>query len=279
MTFAQHAWAQACDTSCAVDQQDRNGCCRAKPPSSVAQAPNTVASIVEVGARVEVDWRSQTLGDFKAIPAGTYRMGSTAMGGSDPRPEVTLTRGFWLMESEVTQGMWAAVMGTNPRTVDPCGSSCPVRDVSWEEVQDFVAKASARDGVQYRLPTEAEWEWAARGGEEHEYSGAADVGAVAWYDDNSGGTPHPVCEKQRNGFGLCDMSGNAWEWVSDRFGRYDAGTVVDPIGAAAGTDRVFRGGGWDNLGLMTRVWLRSKLAQFERYAPVGFRLARSHQGP
>jgi formylglycine-generating enzyme required for sulfatase activity len=225
------------------------------------------------------DWTSPTLGAMKWIPAGTFRMGSPSSesGRSDDETQhsVTLTKGYWLMEHEVTQGEWQAVMGSNPSYFTACGPTCPVEHVSWDDAVAFAKKASARDGVTYTLPTEAQWEYAARGGRSGElYSGSNEATSVGWISDNSGGTTHAVCGKARNGYGLCDMTGNVWEWTSDGYGDY-GGSATDPTGAATGSFRVGRGGSWFNSARVARVAIRGRNDPAYRDFNLGFRLSRT----
>jgi formylglycine-generating enzyme required for sulfatase activity len=222
---------------------------------------------------------SPSLGMMQWIPAGRFTMGSPESEAGRERDEaqhaVTLTQGFWMMEHEVTQGEWQAVMVSNPSNFSSCGPTCPVEKVSWDEAVEFATRASARDGVTYRLPTEAEWEYAARGAQAHVYAGSDDVGAVGWYDDNSGSKTHPVCEKQRNAYGLCDMSGNVWEWTADRYGDYPSGSVTDPQGASDGPFRVPRGGSWDFAADYARAARRYGCYPGDRFDSLGLRLSRT----
>jgi formylglycine-generating enzyme required for sulfatase activity len=225
-----------------------------------------------------LDWMSPTVGVMKWIPAGSFTMGSAEGEGESnehPAHKVTLTGGFWLMEHEVTQGEWASVMGSNPSYFSRCGTSCPVEQVSWDDAQAFIKKVSSRDGIAYRLPTEAEWEYAARGGQSYAYAGGNEAGAVAWTSENSGSTTHAACEKARNGYGLCDMSGNVWEWVSDWYGAYPSGAVTDPDGVSAGSDRVLRGGSWVSYPANARVASRHGRTLGYRRDRLGLRLARA----
>ena len=178
------------------------------------------------------------------------------------------------MEHEVTQGEWASVMGSNPSTFSSCGTRCPVEQVSWDDAWVFIMLRSALDGVTYRLPTEAEWEYAARGGQSFTYAGSDEAGSVGWYEENSGGTTHPVCGKARNGYGLCDMSGNVWEWVADWYGLYPPDAGTDPGGASEGFYRVNRGGSWSAPLEDVRVADRDWDAPEEGTSYLGLRLAR-----
>ncbi|MBM4369642.1 MAG: formylglycine-generating enzyme family protein [Deltaproteobacteria bacterium] len=225
------------------------------------------------------DWQSPTLGVMKWIPAGSFTMGSpSSEAGRDSdevQHQVTLTKGFWLMEHEVTQGEWKSVMGSNPSGFSSCGPSCPVETVSWDDAQAFVKKVSARDGVTYRLPTEAEWEYAARGGQSFVHAGSNEATAVGWIFDNSGFGTQPACEKPRNGYGLCDMTGNVWEWTGDWYGNYPSGSVTDPTGASAGSSRVIRSGSWGISPAYARVAARDGIAPSYRWFYLGLRLARA----
>ena len=180
--------------------------------------------------------------EFVRIPAGEFLMGSTS-GDNDEEPvtRVRISRAFELGKHEVTQAEWEAVMGSNPSAFDECGGDCPVEKVSWDEVQEFIGRLNALEGeARYRLPTEAEWEYAARAGTTADrYAGNLD--AIAWYGENSGARPHPVGRKAPNAFGLHDMLGNVWEWVQDWYGAYPGGSVTDPQGPASGSRRVDRG--------------------------------------
>ncbi|MSP56856.1 MAG: hypothetical protein EXR69_14825 [Myxococcales bacterium] len=173
---------------------------------------------------------------------------------------------------------WQSVMGANPSKFTACGPTCPVERVSWNDAVLFAQTASARDGVTYTLPTEAQWEYAARGGqargEETVCAGSNEATAVGWIYDNSGATTHPVCGLVRNGYGLCDMTGNVWEWTSDGYGAY-AGSATDPTGAPTGSDRVGRGGGWNVGAHNATVSNRRNFVPSYAYGDFGFRLSRS----
>jgi formylglycine-generating enzyme required for sulfatase activity len=199
---------------------------------------------------------------FAYVPAGSFSMGSpkSEIGSySDERPQhnVTISQGFYLGQYEVTQAEWQAVMGTNPSNFSRCGGNCPVERVSWGDVQQFLAKLNARnDGWKYSLPTEAEWEYAARSAVPESF--ARNLAAVAWYIANSGGHTHPVGQKQPNVLGLYDMHGNVWEWCQDWYDKdyYASSPSTDPQGPASGQFRVLRGGSWDCLARCARTAIR-----------------------
>jgi formylglycine-generating enzyme required for sulfatase activity len=205
--------------------------------------------------------------EFVLIPAGTFKMGSNT-GDQDERPvhEVTISKAFYMGKYEVTQGQWQAVMGTNPSAI-PNEPNRPVDQVAWSEVQTFISKMNAMEGVQlYRLPTEAEWEYAARAGSPTIYGFGNDpkqLGEYAWYRGNSGRRPHPVGQKRPNAWGLYDMLGNVWEWVQDWDGKYPTGPVTDPKGPETGTYRMRRGCGWNNEANVCRM--------ANRYSVIGYR--------
>ena len=215
--------------------------------------------------------------EFVWIPPGEFRMGSTsslAWDNEKPVTRVRISRGFYLGKYEVTQGQWEAVMGTNPSNFSNCGGDCPVEKVSWEDAQAFIRKLNEKEGGgKYRLPTEAEWEYAARAGTRGERYGNLD--AIAWYDGNSGGRTHPVGGKAPNEFGLYDMLGNVWEWVEDWYGAYPGGTVTDPTGPRTGSKRVNRGGGWWGNVQPWRSADRGGGSPGDRGSGLGFRLLRT----
>ena len=262
-------------------------------------------------------------GDLVHVCAGTFEMGCTAGQsgcGSDELPAhtVTISRGFWLGGTEVTQGQWSALMGNNPAYFGPvgpgpdCSPDCPMEWVTWWESLAFANAVSAAEGLAecyalsgcvnspgdamecsgltvnsadgdpascegYRLPTEAEWEYAARGGQDLLYSGSGVLDDVGWYGANSAGTPHPVGSKQPNGYGLYDMSGNVWEWTQDWYdgSYYSASPSTDPVGPAAGSQRSIRGGDWFSVSGAGRAANRGSLEPSTGGSALGFRLART----
>ncbi|MDP2786794.1 MAG: SUMF1/EgtB/PvdO family nonheme iron enzyme [Pseudomonadota bacterium] len=210
-----------------------------------------------------------------AIPAGSFDMGYA--GDSDERPihRVTLPA-FELAQTEVTQAQWQAVMGGNPSRFSGC-ESCPVENVSWDDVQVYLGKLNALTGKYYRLPSEAEWEYACRAGGRHTYCGSNQLGDVAWVGDNSGSKTHPVGQKQANAFGLHDLSGNVWEWVADCYhdsysGAPSDGSVWQDGGCSR---RVERGGSWLFSAGYAHAADRDRNVLSNRVSFLGFRPART----
>lgn len=176
---------------------------------------------------------------------------------------------YKLSQTPVTQALWVAVMGSNPSHFK--GTTLPVESVSWDDiVNDFLPKLNALTGKQFRLPTEAEWEHAARGGGQAEGTALTDV---AWFESNSGGRTHPVGQLQPNGLGLYDMYGNVWEWCADLYGRYGSEAQTNPTGSTSGSERVMRGGSWYNVAERCRASERDSYRSAHRFNDVGFRLA------
>lgn len=214
------------------------------------------------------------------LPAGSFDMGSNN-GEDDEKPvhRVTIAKSFAIGKTEITQAEWRAVMGTNPSNFSTCGDTCPVEQVSWNDAQAFIQKLSAKTGKQYRLPSEAEWEYACRAGGNQEYCGSDNQDNVSWNSFNSGSfffnTPHPVATKKANAFGLYDMSGNVWEWVEDDYHDNYAGAPTDGSAWKGGSMRVLRGGSWGYDPKFSRAASRSKFGPNYRYYSYGFRLART----
>ena len=188
--------------------------------------------------------------DMVRVEAGTFTMGATPemkdpYKDEKPTHQVTLTNDYYIGKYEVTQALWKAVMGKRPSYFK--GDNLPVEQVSWEDCQKFISKLNSITGKNFHLPTEAEWEYAARGGKKsmgYQYSGSNNLSDVAWYNGNSGNKTHVVGSKQANELGIYDMSGNVWEWCQDLFGSYGSSPLINPTGATSGAFRVNRGGGW-----------------------------------
>ena len=213
------------------------------------------------------------------VAGGTFTMGATAEQGSDayddekPTHSVTLSD-FYIGKYEVTQAQWKAVMGSNPSYFK--GDNLPVENVSWNDIQEFIKKLNAQTGKRFRLPTEAEWEYAARGGNRskgYKYSGSNSIGDVAWYYDNSSSKTHPVGQKTPNELGIYDMTGNVWEWCQDWKGSYSSSSQTNPTGPSSGSYRVLRGGSWSDIARDCRVSYRGYDIPDYRNSNSGFRLA------
>jgi formylglycine-generating enzyme required for sulfatase activity len=220
------------------------------------------------------------IGEFVKVAGGCFQMGDTVGAGwSDEKPvhEVCLD-GFAIAKYEVTQGQWLAVMGRNPSYFKK-GNNFPVEQVSWAEVQNFVSRLNTLTGRNFRLPSEAEWEYAARsGGKKELYAGGDNLGVLAWYVGNAGPFSHAVGTRQPNGLGIYDMSGNVAEWVQDWYDSeyYKISPRNNPVGPLGGcSGRVIRGGGWNIDAGLARAANRDRYEPTNRFAAVGFRLAYS----
>jgi len=229
------------------------------------------------------------------VEGGTFQMGTASGGNNDERPVYVVTiKTFYMGKYEVTQKEWKEVMGNNPSYFK--GDNLPVENVSWLDAIEYCNKRSQMEGFTpvyrgsgnnitcdwnangYRLPTEAEWEFAAKGGKNNstvEYSGSNNVGAVSWYSDNSGNKTHQVGTKEPNSLGLYDMSGNVFEWCWDWYGNYSSSAQIDPKGPVSGVSRVIRGGGWGNAATGVRSAYRFDGTPSFRSGSVGLRLVRS----
>jgi len=225
---------------------------------------------------------------YVRIAPGTFTMGSPSAEegrkSDETQHSVTITRAFCMKTTEVTQGEWQAEAGANPSRFQNCGANCPVENVTWDDAVWYANALSRREGLPacyagstftgldcrgYRLPTEAEWEYAARAGTTAATYGNLD--SVAWYDQNAGETTHPVRQKEPNAWGLYDMLGNVWEWTGDWFGEYSR-AVTDPTGPATGHAWVFRGGSWYHLAPNARAAFRNGRKPGLRSSNIGFRL-------
>ena len=219
------------------------------------------------------------------IRPGMFTMGSPdseegRWDDESPQTRVTLTKGYWLGKTEVTQGQYESLMGNNPSNFKGSGRDLPVERVSWEDAMQFCRKLTEREhqagrlseGYEYTLPTEAQWEYACRAGTTGGYAGNLD--SMAWYKENSGNTTHPVAQKQPNAWGLYDMHGNLWEWCRDWYAdRHSGGSVRDPTGPSSGSLRVNRGGGLDSVAVACRSAFCGRGAPGDRGYNMGFRLA------
>ena len=219
----------------------------ALPTPTAPQAQRSTAApqlVPVVNARQVVDLGGGTRLLLCGVPAGTFTMGGNLSG--EESQVVTLTKGFWLGETTVTQRQWQNLMGSNPSSFH--GAGLPVENVSWLDAMDFCGKLNEKKvlptGWYWTLPTEAQWEYACRAGTTGAYAG--DLNEMAWYSSNSRDTTHCVGEKKPNAWGLCDMHGNVCEWCADCYGHYKSGVITDPTGPSTGESRVYRGGSWLN---------------------------------
>ena len=218
--------------------------------------------------------------NMKRVEGGTFTMGATAEMSEpsiDEKPthQVTLSS-YAIGETEVTQALWQAVMGNNPSYFK--GDDLPVENVGWDECQTFINKLNNLTGQRFRLPTEAEWEFAARGGNRShhtKYSGSSSLDEVAWYEDNSGSKTHPVKTKRANELGIYDMAGNVWEWCQDWYGIYSSSSQSNPTGPGSGSDRVSRGGSWSFTARYCCSSYRNGSTPDYRSSGLGLRLALS----
>jgi len=189
-----------------------------------------------------------------------------------PVHQVTISKDFWMGQFDVTQKQWQEVMGNNPSGNRATGPDAPVEQLSWKDVQSFLAKANAmQNRWTLRLPTEAEWEYAARAGSTGETYGSLD--AVAWYKGNAGGTTHRVGQKKPNDLGLYDMLGNVWQWCQGWFGRYPTDPVIDPQGAPSGDTHPTRGGCYYCDPIHERAARRNRDLEDHSSLSIGFRIA------
>ncbi|MCI5126262.1 MAG: formylglycine-generating enzyme family protein [Candidatus Electrothrix sp. AR5] len=210
---------------------------------------------------------------FVYVPEGCFMMGSDD-GGDDEKPvHKVCVDAFRMGKYEVTQGQWLKIMGTNPAHFQK-GDSYSVERVSWDDSQGFIKKLNIKTGKQYRLPTEAEWEYACRANSTGKYCGGDKLNDLAWYSENSGKSTHPVGKKQSNSFGLHDMSGNVWEWCLDRYDAnyYSTSPQDNPTGSSSGSKHSIRGGSWFNSPGSVRSVYRYGNSPDDRVDDLGFRL-------
>jgi formylglycine-generating enzyme required for sulfatase activity len=262
-------------------------------PNKPRQRPSKPASSAVSQETIETSkghspgevWREPVTGmEMVWVPAGCYQMGCgswTSDCSNDERPvhEVCLD-GFWLGKYEVTRGEWQKVMGSNP-SFHKSGENHPAAYVSWNDVQAFIRRLRDADGGKYefRLPSEAEWEYACRsGGKNEKFAGGGSVESVGWYDKNSGPSTHKVGMKSANGLGIYDMTGNVWEWVHDVYegSAYGKHERRNPLVTSGGSGRVGRGGSWGNDAANARCTVRFHTSPASRSVYLGFRLARTN---
>ena len=252
---------------------------------NVSDVTALVNLIINGGGESEFKNRTFTVNgvsfEMIAVEGGTFTMGATSEQGSDayddekPAHQVTLSS-YYIGKTEVTQELWQAVMGSNPSKFS--GTNLPVEKVSWEDCQSFVIKLNELTGKNFRLPTEAEWEYAARGGNKSngfKFSGGNNIAEVAWYSENGNKISHPVATKAPNELGIYDMSGNVWEWCSDWYSSsyYTSSSQTNPTGPNSGSYRVYRGGSWSGNDRYCRVSHRDSNYPSYRFNYVGLRLA------
>ena len=262
-------------------QQQSSGSSSTKPSTSSQPSQSTLSvsseTITVNGERA----LKFTIGDVTftmvAVQGGSFKMGGKE-DNAKPKHRVTLSD-YYIGQTEVTQALWRAIMGNNPSHFT--GSNLPVEKVSWNDCQRFITKLNQLTGRHVRLPTEAEWEYAAYGGSKssgYKYSGSNDIGSVAWYKDNSASKTHPVGQKQANELGIYDMAGNVWEWCQDWYAGdyYGKSPSTNPCNNTSETFRVCRGGGWFNETKLCGVSFRNCFDPIHHiYSYLGFRLALS----
>ena len=239
--------------------------------SSSSPSGNTITIPVKNGISIEM----------VKVEAGSFNMGATPemenpYDSEKPVHRVTLTNNYYIGKYEVTQALWQAVMGSNPSGFK--GDNLPVEEVSWNECQDFISKLNAMTGKRFRLPTEAEWEYAARDGNKsrgYQYSGSNTLGDVAWYSGNSSSRTHAVGTKQPNELGIYDMAGNVWEWCQDWYGSYSSSPQTNPTGAVYELYPVYRGGSWNSSARDCRTSYREYFTPVFRNIDLGLRLVLS----
>ena len=264
VTYPQYAITQNV-TNQSLDSQ------QSTPQTHLTVSDNTISIPVKDGISI----------DMVRVEAGTFTMGATPemenpFDNAKPIHQVTLTNDYYIGKYEVTQALWKAVMGKKPSRFK--GDNLPVESVSWNDCQKFISKLNIKTGKKFRLPTEAEWEYAARGGKKsrcYKYSGGNNISDVAWYYNNSGSKIYAVGSKQANELGIYDMSGNVKEWCQDWLGSYSSSLQVNPTGANSGYYCVGRGGSWDCVAGSCNSSTRFSFAPEDRYDDLGLRLVLS----
>ena len=251
--------SQSSPTALSQQSQTQRPIEQPQPVASIASPSTSIASLNMVGSSesgsvIIIPVKDGVHIEMVKVEAGSFKMGTkqkpTEFGDfrtDYPSHRVTLTNSYYIGKYEVTQALWQAVMGSNPSNFK--GDDLPVENVDWSDCQYFVSKLNAMTGKRFRLPSEAEWEYAARGGKKsrgYQYSGSNVLNDVAWYRGNSDNKTHVVGTKQSNELGIYDMSGNVWEWCEDKYGGsyYRRSPQINPTGAVSGRDHVFRGGSW-----------------------------------
>jgi len=250
-----------------------------------------VASVESIQTKTGTTFKNSIGMEFVQIPAGSFEMGCSegdteCLEDEKPKHKVKIAKSFYMGKYEVTQGQWMSVMGSgffgiggnNPSRFSSCGHSCPVENVSWNEVQDYIQKLCEKEKMnpcKYRLPTEAEWEYSARAGTKSKYYwGNKMDNSYLWYAGNSGRQTHPVGQKKPNAWGLYDIMGNVWEWCGDWYGEeyYKNSPSADPKGADKGLYRSFRGGYWFSNAWNSRLSFRNFTVPVRGDGEFGFRL-------
>ncbi len=278
------AWSSAEEAFAAADYSaasEQYGKAEGQYAKAVEVTPERklLAQAPKAGQTRSVDLGGGVTLELVWIPPGDFTMGSPA--GEENRDDdetqhrVALTKGFWLGKYEVTQAQWKAVMGNNPSHFK--GDDLPVEQVSWDDCQAFVKKLNTKGQGTFRLPTEAEWEYACRAGSTTAYcfgDSSSTLSRYGWYSGNSDWKTHSVGGKSANAWGLYDMHGNVWEWCQDWYGDYPSGSVTDPTGPSSGSRRVFRGGSWFDAPRLCRSANRSRSVPGGWHCSLGFRLAR-----
>ena len=254
--------------------------------SSTASLSTSSTSLNAVGSStsgcvITIPVRDGISIEMVKVEAGSFNMGATPEMENpheDEKPvhRVTLTNNYYIGKYEVTQALWKIVMGSNPSNSK--GDNLPVEKVSWNDCQKFISKLNKLTGKSFRLPSEAEWEYAARGGNKsrgYQYSGSNTIGDVAWYEGNSSFMTHAVGTKQPNELGIYDMTGNVWEWCQDWYDIYSSSPQTNPTGAVSGSCRVNRGGSWNCLARSCRASCRYRCTPDFRNGDLGLRLVLS----